>query len=159
MWQVLRDEWKVNNIPEFLKHLFNKHDGEARLIQGDWRPFGDKVDVRLPEFWSPQFARTDDSRRWLAARNPNTGLTFEDVNWVLDQKGGETLLIRRKWAAAAASGARFEIRSGRVVTLAEMFYYGSELCTAYDIYKHYMDLPIFIHKHKRQSSRQRPRHS
>ena len=159
IWNVLREQWKVNNIGDFLKHLFNKHDGEARLIQGDWRPFGDEVDVRLPAFWSPQFARTDASRRWLAARNPNKWLTFDDVNWVLDQKGGETLLIRRKWAAAAASGARFEIRSGRVVTLAEMFYYGSELCTAYDIYKHYMDLPIFIHKHKRQSSRQRPRHS
>ena len=153
IWQVLRAEWEVHNIPDFLKHLFNKHDGEARLIQGDWRPFGDKVDVRLPAFWSPQFARTDASRRWLAARNPNKWLTFEDVNWVLDQKGGETLLIRR----AAASGARFEIRSGRVVTLAEMFYYGSETCTAYDTYKLYMDLPIFIHKHKRQSSRQRPR--
>ena len=146
------------NIPDFLKHLFNKHDGEARLIQGDWRPFGDEVDVRLPAFWSPQFARTDASRRWLAD-HPNKKLTFEEVDWVLEQKGGETLLIRRNWAAAAASGARFEIRSGRVVTLAEMFYYGSELCTAYDIYKHYMDLPIFIHKHKRQSSRQRPRHS
>ena len=78
---------------------------------------------------------------------------MEEVNWVLDQCGGRTLLIRR---AAAASGAGFEIRSGKVVTLAEMFYHGSETCTAYDIYKLYMDLPIFIHKHKRQSKR--PRH-
>ena len=37
-----------------------------------------------------------------------------------------------------------------------MFYYGSETCTAYDIYKLYMDLPIFLHKHKRQSKQ--PRH-
>ena len=69
---------------------------------------------------------------------------MEDINWVLDQRGGQTLLIRR---AGAASGApKFEIRSGKVVTLAEMFYYGSEVCTAYDIYKLYMDLPIFAHK-------------
>ena len=71
-----------------------------------------------------------------------------DINWVLDQRDGRTLLIRR---AGAASGApKFEIRSGKVVSLAEMFYYGSEVCTAYDIYKLYMDLPIFIHKHRRQ---------
>ena len=75
-------------------------------------------------------------------------LSMEEINWVLDQRGGQTLLIRR---AGAASGApKFEIRSGKVVTLAEMFYYGSEVkCTAYDIYKLYMDLPIFIHKHRR----------
>ena len=151
MWQVLRDEWKVNNIPDFLKHLFNKHDGEARLIEeGDWLPLA--RDVRKPAFWSPQFARTDASRRWLS-QHPNKWLTWAEVNWVLDERGGRTLLIRR---AAAASGADFEIRSGKVVTLAEMFYHGSETCTAYDIYKLYMDLPVFIHKHKRQSKR--PRH-
>ena len=152
IWNVLREQWKVNNIGDFLKHLFNKHDGEARLIQGDWRPFGDEVDVRLPAFWSPQFARTDATRRWLS-QHPDKRLTWAEVDWVLDQRGGQTLLIRR---AAAASGAGFEIRSGKVVTLAEMFYHGSETCTAYDIYKLYMDLPIFIHKHKRQ--KKRPRH-
>ena len=73
---------------------------------------------------------------------------MEDINWVLDQRDGQTLLIRR---AGAASGApKFEIRSGKVVSLAEMFYYGSEVCTAYDIYKLYMDLPIFIHMQVRQ---------
>ena len=72
-----------------------------------------------------------------------------EVNWVLNQRGGQTLLIRR---AGAASGApRFEIRTGKVVALAQMFYYGSEVkCTAYGIYKFHMDLPIFIHKHRRQ---------
>ena len=48
-------------------------------------------------------------------------------------------------SAAAASGADDEW-----VDAAET----DEL--AYDIYKLYMDLPIFIHKHKRQ--KKRPRH-
>ena len=160
IWAVLRETWKVETIPDFLKHLFNTHDGDAILIEeGDWMPLED--DVRHPAFWSSQFARTDASRRWLFCRDrPDEWLTMAEVNWVLDQRGGQTLLIRR---AGAASGARpwrapqFEIRSGKVVALAEMFYYGSEeKCTAYDIYKLYMDLPIFIHKHKRQSKR--PRH-
>ena len=80
---------------------------------------------------------------------------------VFAQGGGQTLLTRR---ASAASGAptwrapKFEIRSGKVVTLAQMFYYGSELsCTAYDIYQLYMDLPIFIHKQMRQRSSKSPR--
>ena len=38
-----------------------------------------------------------------------------------------------------------------------MVFLGEKLCTCYDIYKLYMDLPFFIHKHKRQSGRQRPR--
>ena len=39
-----------------------------------------------------------------------------------------------------------------------MFYYGSEVtCTAYDIYKLHMDLPIFIHKHRRQPAVSRRR--
>ena len=38
-----------------------------------------------------------------------------------------------------------------------MFYYGSDLCTAYDIYKLYMDLPIFIHKQVRQRCESRRR--
>ena len=75
---------------------------------------------------------------------------------MLGQRGGHMLLIRR---AGAASGApRFEIRTGKVVALARMIYYGSEeQCTAYDIYKLHMDLPIFIHKHRRQPCMSRRR--
>ena len=106
--------------------------------------------VRHPAFWKSQFAKTDASQRWLARReSPDECLTMEEVSWVLDQRGGQTRLIRR---AGAASGApMFEIRTGKVVTLAQMSYYGSEVtCTAYDIYKLHMDLPIFIPKHRRQ---------
>ena len=62
IWAVLREKWKVETIPDFLKHLFNKHDGEARLIEeGDWMPLEDE-DVRHPAFWSSQFARTEAPR-------------------------------------------------------------------------------------------------
>ena len=165
IWEVLQDTWKVKTIPDFLKHLFNKHDGEARLIEeGDWMPLEDE-DVRHPAFWSSQFARTEASRHWLfnwrppwrpvLLDPPHELLRMEDINWVLDQRDGQTLLIRR---AGAASGApKFEIRSGKVVSLAEMFYYGSEVCTAYDIYKLYMDLPIFAHKQMKQARETRQR--
>ena len=44
-----------------------------------------------------------------------------------------------------------EVRVGQVVTLAELFYLGAEFCTAFDMYKLYMDLPILVHKRWRES--------
>ena len=110
--------------------------------------------VRHPSFWSSQFARTDASRRWLVRRrSPAERLTWEEVIWVLGQRGGHTLLFRR---AGGASGAlNFEIRSGKVVSIAEMFYYGSDWCTACDICKLYLHLPIVIHRRQRPVSRRR----
>ena len=66
---------------------------------------------------------------------------MEEVGWVLDQRDGRTTLIRR-----ASAGSAFLIRAGQVVTLPQMVFLGEKLCTCYDIYKLYMDLPIFIHK-------------
>ena len=107
---MLRETWKAETIPEFLNHLFNRRDGEARLIEeGDWMPLGN-ASVLHPAFWKSQFAKTNASQRWLFRRHyPDDWLTMAEVNWVLDQRGGQTLLIRR---AGAASGApRFEIRT------------------------------------------------
>ena len=57
----------------------------------------------------------------------------------------QTLLIRR--SVDSASGRwRYDIRRGTAVTLAQMYFVGRELCTAFDIYKLYLDLPLFISK-------------
>ena len=77
-------------------------------------------------------------------------LRIDQVLWVLRERDDQTLLIRRTAAGWRDRIPKFEIRTGKVVTLAEMFYYGCDFCTAYDIYKLYMDLPIFIQKHRRQ---------
>ena len=116
LWAVLREQWKLHTVPDFLKHLFNKHDGEARLF-GEASCIPLAADVREPCFWSYQLARTSETRQWLAERetlSPPQKLTIGQVHWVLDQqRGGSTLLIHR--VRDAASGAtRFLIRSGRV---------------------------------------------
>ncbi len=62
IWETtLRKMWGVETLPDFLKHVCNKHDGEARLIvEGDWARMPADVDVRDPALWSPQFvARTN----------------------------------------------------------------------------------------------------
>ncbi len=71
-------------------------------------------------------------------------LNMEEIDWVLSQRSWQTLLIRKGEAVSGASV--FQIRTGTVVTLAEMYYYGVDLCTAFDIYKLYLDLPLFMHK-------------
>ena len=39
IWNVLRETFQVNSIGDFLKHLFNTHDGEAMM-----GPSGDLMD-------------------------------------------------------------------------------------------------------------------
>ncbi len=150
VWETLQKEWGVNTVPDFLKHICNKHDGEARFIaEGPWMCMPADVDVRDPALWSPQFARTPNSRHWLAqrflrSRSRDSLLNMEEIDWVLSQRSWQTLLIRKGEAVSGASV--FQIRTGTVVTLAEMYYYGVDLCTAFDIYKLYLDLPLFMHK-------------
>ena len=134
---------------DFLNHLFAKHDGEARLIGGSsWKRL--REDVRNPEFWSCQFAPTAATRAWLAQReDPAQWLSWEDVEWILGEGEGETLLIRRDRASRdrAASGARFHFRTGTVVSLPEMMYRGlAQNCTCYDVYTLYMDFPVVVRK-------------
>ena len=150
VWDVLRQTMGVRTVPDFLKHLFTKHDGEARLIGGtSWTPMM-TTHVCNPKFWSYQFARTGETRKWQYRKKPDNklinGLRIGEVHWVLDQGEGQTLLIRRVPAAAASGAALFEVRTGRVATLAQMMFHGlNERCTCYDVYKLYMALPI-IHK-------------
>ena len=163
-WKVLRDTFQIARVPDFLKHLFKKHDGEVRLIQDfGWKHL-DPVHALHPRFWHPQFARTAEARIWLSLRDSDRSLTWRQAGWVLDTDGGQTTLLRRAPAPpcsrSAASGARapwqeafdVEIRVGRVVTLAHLFYLGAEFCSAYDMYKIYMDLPMFVHRNWRKSN-------
>eukprot|EP00959_Pyramimonas_sp_CCMP1952_P187305 3916749-Pyramimonas_sp.AAC.1 len=32
-WRTLRQVFRINSIPEFSMHLFNKHDGEVRVVR------------------------------------------------------------------------------------------------------------------------------
>ena len=141
-------------MPDFLKHLFNKHDGEARLFgPAGWVPL--EEDVRQPRFWSYQFARTYLTRGWLWERPSSAWLTWEDVHWVLDENDDRTLLIRRVRAATGAP--HYFIRSGIFTTLPDVMFHGLEQeCTAYEAYKLYMDLPIFVHR-RTKPTRKAPR--
>ena len=102
-------------------------------------------------------------RRIMSRRRENRKdewLTWEEIAEVLGKSElGETTLIRRR-PPPAASGApddgnsfQVDIRKAQVVTLAHMFAMASDLhpstATAFDVYKHWLDLPILIHKQKK----------
>ena len=155
VWETLQKECGVNAVPDFLKHICNKHDGEARLLQrGEvWLPLAPDIDVRDSAFWHQQFVEEAESRQWLAERDPaDKLLSWDNVAWVLRLNNDQTLLIRR--SVDSASGRwRYDIRRGTAVTLAQMYFVGRELCTAFDIYKLYLDLPLFISKARHHARR------
>ena len=57
---------------------------------------------------------------------------------------GRTTLIRKELAASGAW--HFFIRTGQVVTLAQMLFHGAPTCTCYDIYKLYASCAIIAHR-------------
>ncbi len=150
MWEALLRGWGVNTIPDFLKHLCSQHDGEVRLLDdATWvlvAPGG--VDVRHPAFWTPQFVKEGASRRWLAERgDPGKQLDMHEVNWLFQRNDGETTVLKKYQVSCGAPG--YKIRGGMCVTLAQMYYHGEVSCTAFDIYKFHMYLPILVHKVRR----------
>ena len=151
VWETLQKECGVNAVPDFLKHICNKHDGEVKLLQrGDvWLPLAPDIDVRDIAFWHQQFVEDEKSREWLADRPPEMKqLSWNNVDWVLRQNKNQTLLIRRTSVDSASTTRRwqYDIRRGTAVTLAQMYFVGQDLCTAFDIYKLYVDLPVFIRR-------------
>ncbi len=145
----------MNGLPDFLKHICDdEHGGEVRLLRRNWAPLPRDVDVRNPPaFWSPEFMREEESRRWLKGRGAAQWLTWADVNWVSSQNLDKTLLICK---CVAASGAHtFSIRAGTAATLAQMHHYGEQLRTACDICRLYMDMPVLICKRNAREERHR----
>ncbi len=144
MCEALLRRWGVNTVPDFLKQVCSQHHGEVRLLPQGWVPVAQGVDVRHPAFWTPQFVKEGASRRWLAQRDPGMWLEWHEVHSLFQDNDGETTVLRKCTAASGATS--FAIRQGTAVTLVQMYYHGEELCTAFDIYNAYIQLPILIHK-------------
>ena len=70
----------------------------------------------------------------------------------MTKDGGETGLMRRD----PASGGNWQIRHGQFITLAELFWFGKDLCSCYDIYRAYLSLPVWIQKRKHPASQNAP---
>ena len=114
-WEVLRGKFGIETLSDFLNHVCNCRDGEARLIDGRygeacfWRPLDESViDICSPSLRRYQFASNERTRAWLrfrdedpARRDQLLGLT--DVRWTLGEEGWRTTHIRREVGASGAA--------------------------------------------------------
>ena len=70
---------------------------------------------------------------------------LEDVQWIMDEEDNETQLM--KFCPATGGGpSRWLIRQGNYITLGELFVFGAQRCSCWDLYRTYTALEIFIHK-------------
>ena len=156
---VARNRHQGEDMPlmqRLVSHILNKHDGEVRLLGdsewelvpaagGDW-PFH-------PRFWHHQFMKHPDTRRHMKARTTqewkDEPLDQDEAAWILRKENNETTLLTY-WPPddpdAELSAGTFYLKRGHFITLAEMFRFGCQFCSAYDIYRTYVHLPIFIYK-------------
>ena len=74
-------------------------------------------------------------------------LTPAQIDWIMGEEGGETRLMRRVPPLASggwSTPARWQIRQGNMITLAELFSFGAYRCTCWDLYRTYRSLEVFI---------------
>ena len=104
-------------------------------------------------YWEYQFMKDERVRARLADRQRSSkkaeALTHDDLEWILEQEGYETAVLRR---SNAAFDGIWQIRAGHYITLAELFNFGKECCSCYDLYRACMSLPIWIHTHQHSVS-------
>ena len=86
----------------------------------------------------------------MAPKGGAVPLPLADIDWVLEQEGGETTLLKRE-GGGSASGERgmWYIRGGNHVHLAELFNYGCKLCSCHFLYTLYLRQKIFATKKKK----------
>ena len=67
------------------------------------------------------------------------------MHWILAKEDNETLLMKYCPAIGGRS-ARWLIRQGNYITLGELFVFGAQRCSCWDLYRTYTTFDIFIQK-------------
>ena len=70
-------------------------------------------------------------------------LTWQEIDWIMREEDDETFLIRHN-ADSVYGEARYSIRAGNYITLAELFIMGDDELSCLDLYSTYVSLPTFI---------------
>ena len=70
-------------------------------------------------------------------------LTWQEIDWIMREEDDETFLIRHN-ADSGYGEARYSIRAGNYITLAELFIMGDDELSCLDLYSTYVSLPTFI---------------
>ena len=67
------------------------------------------------------------------------------VRWILEKEDNETLLMKY-CPATGGRPERWQIRQGNYITLGELFVFGVDRCSCWDLYRTYTALEIFIRR-------------
>ena len=164
-WENLVSRGLAENPTDYIKTVFNAHDGEANVLGGDWRKFeapraasGALVSFKAGYFWHAQTFRNEECRKWLTQywrdHAIDTELPDAAINWLMDKEKYGTLLL--SWEGGLdelpASGGQWFFRTGNLVTLPELFHFLGEHFTAMELYTFYLGLwPLFTKKIKTTS--------
>ena len=154
MWEQMKAKFRMRGKEDYVKHLLNAHEGEARFVgeSDSWVEFpasggGQHCNAI---YWSYQFARTKEVRKYLYERSleerRNTDLSDADINWIMALENNETAVLKRVYNRASGGRWRWYIRRGHYVTLSEVFNLGCHLVSCYDLYTTYRSLQIWIHR-------------
>ena len=112
-------------------------------------------DLNHSRYWHAQTMRYETTADWCF-HNHGAGLkrgdqrkdkllSWKDVHWILEREGNETLLMKY-CPATGGSPERWQIRQGNYITLGELFVFGANRCSCWDLYRTYTALEIFIRK-------------
>jgi hypothetical protein len=160
-WQSLKKEMGLQSKADYVKHMLTMHDGEVRLVGAEdfyiaLEEFAPGESLYHPCFWNYQFATHAETRQWLYQRSEehrqqDQCLTRRDVEWMMQKEKNKTSLMKKN-PNPASGGESWYIRSGHMLTLAELFHFAMHRLTCFDLYQIYLSLPIFIHKRVHQVS-------
>ena len=84
----------------------------------------------------------------------NEDLSLKEVQWIMREESNETKLMKFVPASGGRPLQQWLIRQGNYISLGELFTFGKNLCSCWDMYRTYKSLDIFIHKraHSRSES-------
>ena len=160
MWDEIKAKLRISDHKDYVKHLLNAHEGEARFV-GDldtWEEFpvsGGRQHWNAC-YWSYQFARTKETRKWLFERSQEawgeTDLSDAQINWIMERENNETTVLKRVYNPASGGWWRWYIRRGNYVTLSEVFDLGCRIVSCYDLYCTYRSCEVWIHKRQHSVS-------
>ena len=155
-WNGLYAEFGIQTEHEFVKHLLNWHDGEVRFVGEPWWETVEMTrDLYHSRYWHAQTMRHERTGDWCF-HNHGGGrkkddprkdkfLTWDEVRWIFETEHNENLLMKY-CPATGGRPASWQIRQGNYITLGELFVFGAQRCSCWDLYRTYTALEIFIRK-------------
>ena len=92
--------------------------------------------------------KSSGTRFWLHERSfedwGDFDLVDKDIDWIMEKEGDETAVLRR--CPAPGGGWNWQIICGNYITLSELFHFGKNVLSCFDLYNIYIAMPVWIRR-------------